>query len=54
MIGLRPFFIRGRLPLESGEAVREGQYGQDVRDRCKAVVGFEAAAAVASVLARSF
>ena len=54
-IGLRPFFIiRGRLSSESGEAAREGPFGEDVRDRCKADVDLEAAAAVASALALSF
>lgn len=54
-IGFRPFFImRGALSSESGEAANDGPFGDEVRDRCKAGVDLDAAAAFARAFARSF
>lgn len=51
----KPFFImRGAASSESGDAARDGPLGEDVRERCRAEVDLEAAAAVASALALSF
>ena len=49
-----PFFIMRRLSSESGDAARDGPLGEDVRDRFKAGVDLEAAAAEASAVALSF
>lgn len=51
-LGFIPFFIISASLSESGEKASEGPLGDDVRDRCRAGVDFEAALARAA--ARSF